>query len=334
VSNAQDIFDLALWASRWLTRRPMDDQSRAVLTTALETHAVGDAPVWAALQVAGRHGTKEVDFPEFQTAAAHAELLLSYVLQRQLHGELAKVVDAALGDLLGKAELPAAERSQVEALRTKLGGPRVRTTKKAKAVLRKLLDSHARRFSAQETRARLQAGLDAIVALARARAAGWEKAITGVGSAALEELRREPASALAVCVYPGYFREGVPDHVREVFAGADNLIGRYQAAVALRQLAGAVVAELARAQELEAQRAVLVTALALLRYEARRGALPGRLSALTRAGLLKRLPNDPYTGTALRYRPPTRLVWSLGADGVDDGGSSKDTVFRLPPRGR
>jgi hypothetical protein len=334
VGGAQGIYELALRVGRWLGRRPMDDRSRAVLTTALETHAVGDAPVWAALQAAGQRSLKDVEVPEFQSAVAQADLLLAHALQRQLHVELAKVVDAALADLLGQAKLPPPERQAAEALRAKLGGPRVRTTKKSKVVLGELLQSHSRRFAVKETRARLQAGLDAIVALARARAAGWEKAIAEVGSAALGELRREPAPALAVCVFPGYFRDGIPGPVKQAFVGADNVIGHYLVATTLHRLAGSVVAELARAQELEAQRAVLVTALALLRYEARRGALPGNLAALTGAGLLKRVPTDPHTGAALHYRPTARRVWSLGADRKDNGGSFQDTVFRLPPRGK
>jgi hypothetical protein len=186
------------------------------------------------------------------------------------------------------------------------------------------------RFAAAPTRTQLQAGLDGIGALVRARRAGWEQAVTDAGQAALDELRREPAPALLVCAQPALFRDGVPTQIRGAFAQTENLLGRYQAAVALHQLARAVVAELARARELEAQRAVLLTGVALLRYEARKGALPRTLTPLTTAGLLKSLPPDPHGGGPLRYNPMARRVWSLGPDKKDDGGTHTDTVFRLP----
>jgi DNA-binding transcriptional ArsR family regulator len=329
---AAGVSEHALRAARWLTRRPMDDASRAALTRALEAQAVGEAATWAALQAAARRSLQEVEDAEAQTPAAQAELLLSVALQRSLHGEAAKVVDAGFAELLARAGLPAAERQGAEALRARLTGPRVRTTRRARAVLRHLLERHPRRFLAPETRARLQAGVTAMLALAGARAEGWERALADAGRAAVAELRREPALALAICVFPGYFRDGIPDEARDAFITAENLLGRYEVAVTLHQLAEAIVRELAESQAQEAQRAVLVTALALLRYEARHGALPRHLAALTAAGLLTRVPRDPYSRAALRYRPADRKVWSLGADRKDDGGSFEDTVFRLPPR--
>jgi hypothetical protein len=331
VGAAQGVHELGLRLGRWLARRPTDERTRAALTTTLERHAVGEGTVWAALRAAGALSVKELDLAELQTAPAQAEMLLAHARQTQLHGELGKLVATALDELLAKTTLAAPERKRLEALKAKLGAGRVRTGKKARAEILRLLQSHAKRFAAPPTRARLQTGIDGIDQLVRARASGWEQAVTDAGDAALQGLGREPAAALLVCAQPGLFRDGVPEPIRGAFAQTENLLGRFQAAVALKLHARAVVGDLARARELEAQRAVLLTGVALLRHEARRGTLPRTLAPLTTAGLLKGQPLDPHTGAPLHYRPTARRVWSVGADRKDDGGTATDTVFRLPP---
>jgi hypothetical protein len=331
VGAAQGIDELGLRFGRWLARRPIDDRTRAALVTALEGLGLGETPVWAALEAAGRQSVKELEIVELQSAPAQAELVLAHARQAHLHGQLAKLVDHALDELLAKKTLAAADRKKLEALQAKLGAGRIRTSRKARTALTHLLQSQPTRFVAAPTRTRLQAGLDGLGALVRARQGGWEQAVSDVGQAALAELKREPGPALLVCAQPALFRDGVPEPIRGAFAQTENLLGRYQAAVALHQLARAVGTELARARELEAQRAVLLTGVALLRYEAKHRVLPRTLTPLTTGGLLKRLPSDPHAGGPLRYRPTARRVWSVGADKKDDGGAHTDTVFRLPP---
>ena len=65
-------------------------------------------------------------------------------------------------------------------------------------------------------------------------------------------------------------------------------------------------------------------------------ALPGKLSDLVSSGVFRSLPLDPYTGKPFLYDPIRGVLWSTGANKVDDGGSaaggsigSRDTVFRL-----
>lgn len=73
--------------------------------------------------------------------------------------------------------------------------------------------------------------------------------------------------------------------------------------------------------------------LALRLWRERHGAAaPADLNALVRDGLLATAPRDPFStdGAApLRHDPATGRVWSVGSDGIDEGGRGDDT---LPPR--
>jgi len=72
----------------------------------------------------------------------------------------------------------------------------------------------------------------------------------------------------------------------------------------------------------ETARELTTTALALKRYQLRHGQYPAELSALV-PELLPMLPRDPADGQTLRYRwqpDGTFLLYSLGEDGVDNGG--------------
>jgi hypothetical protein len=62
--------------------------------------------------------------------------------------------------------------------------------------------------------------------------------------------------------------------------------------------------------------------LALLKYERATGALPANLSELL-PDYLSEIPRDPYDGQPLRYQPDQRRFYSVGRDGIDQGG--KDT---------
>jgi hypothetical protein len=74
----------------------------------------------------------------------------------------------------------------------------------------------------------------------------------------------------------------------------------------------------------EAQRRLTVTALALARYQRKYGAYPRSLAELTPA-FLPAVPLDPVDGQPLRYRLEADgrfMLYSIGADGKDDGGRS------------
>ena len=77
-----------------------------------------------------------------------------------------------------------------------------------------------------------------------------------------------------------------------------------------------------KAATVETARNVVITAIALKRYELRHHQLPATLEELT-PDLLKTVPTDFMDGEPLRYRPNvdgTFLLYSVGKNGVDDGG--------------
>lgn len=72
----------------------------------------------------------------------------------------------------------------------------------------------------------------------------------------------------------------------------------------------------------ETSRRVVVTAIALKRFQLRHGKLPETLNELA-PEFFRSVPIDPFDGKLLRYRPNadgTYLLYSVGEDGVDDGG--------------
>ncbi|MGO8838275.1 MAG: hypothetical protein ACLQAH_12730 [Limisphaerales bacterium] len=95
---------------------------------------------------------------------------------------------------------------------------------------------------------------------------------------------------------------------------------------------------LRRAAEAEAQRRVLITALALERYRGKHGFFPNSLAELTPEFLKTPLPGF-MDGQPLRYRLAADghfLLYSVGLDGVDNGGkmrrSWRETGLDRPPR--
>ena len=63
------------------------------------------------------------------------------------------------------------------------------------------------------------------------------------------------------------------------------------------------------------------------------GQFPKALPELVAGGYLKTLPSDPYAktvGEPFRYDPATGTVWSVGGDGVDNGGKVDDTLENIP----
>jgi hypothetical protein len=69
------------------------------------------------------------------------------------------------------------------------------------------------------------------------------------------------------------------------------------------------------------QERLLTGELALRCYQAEQARLPARLEDLT-TNCLSRVPRDPFSGLSLIYRPQGTnwLLYSVGEDGVDDGG--------------
>jgi hypothetical protein len=81
----------------------------------------------------------------------------------------------------------------------------------------------------------------------------------------------------------------------------------------------------------ETNMALLMTALALNAFHAERGEYPGSLDELVSAGLLTAVPCDPFSADGmapLRYRIAENgaayLLYSVGPDGRDDGGTPID----------
>ncbi|MCD6394911.1 MAG: hypothetical protein J7M40_15585 [Planctomycetes bacterium] len=76
------------------------------------------------------------------------------------------------------------------------------------------------------------------------------------------------------------------------------------------------------AWRVRASRSALLTVLAVKRYEKANKAYPASLDELVGAGYLKKLPNDPYSDGALRYKVVGNdfVLYSFGVDMKDDGG--------------
>lgn len=78
----------------------------------------------------------------------------------------------------------------------------------------------------------------------------------------------------------------------------------------------------------ETMRRVVVTAVALKRYQMKHGKFPETLNELV-PEFTRSVPIDPYDGKPLRYHPSadeTYLLYSVGDDGKDDGGDPTMTT--------
>jgi hypothetical protein len=74
--------------------------------------------------------------------------------------------------------------------------------------------------------------------------------------------------------------------------------------------------------QIETARRVVITAIALKRFQLKHGQWPETLAELA-PEFFQTAPLDPYDGKPLKYRPNadgTFLLYSVGEDGVDDGG--------------
>src|SRR5262249_51625643 len=87
-----------------------------------------------------------------------------------------------------------------------------------------------------------------------------------------------------------------------------------------------------RLERAEAQRALVITVIALKRYQLQYGHLPQDLNALV-PEFLRAATRDPIDGKPLRYQPSpdgTFLLYSVGKDGKDDGGDASPATGSGP----
>jgi len=81
-----------------------------------------------------------------------------------------------------------------------------------------------------------------------------------------------------------------------------------------------------RAGRYQTQCEMTIAAIALKRYQLRHGKYPKSLDELV-PEFLREVPVDWMDGQKLRYRPEgdTFVLWSVGEDGKDDGGTPDQT---------
>lgn len=119
----------------------------------------------------------------------------------------------------------------------------------------------------------------------------------------------------------------LPDVTNQVPFQSKFRLSRMQVFFNIRQTAALVLQRrggglLERAAEAEADRRILLTALAIERYRAKHGTYPSTLASLA-PDFLKTVPVDFMDGQPLRYRlrdDGRFLLYSVGLDCVDDGG--------------
>ena len=69
-------------------------------------------------------------------------------------------------------------------------------------------------------------------------------------------------------------------------------------------------------------------ALAALAYQKDHGSLPPSLKELE-GRYLSEIPNDPFDGSEMRYSSSKHIIYSIGEDGLDDGGDRDDLAVKL-----
>jgi hypothetical protein len=86
-----------------------------------------------------------------------------------------------------------------------------------------------------------------------------------------------------------------------------------------------------RSVKLKCEINLLRAAIALMIIKAETGNYPDTLDEVVKKGLLSELPIDFFSDKPLRYAPEHRCIWSIGSDGISNGGESKtDVIFLLP----
>jgi hypothetical protein len=89
-------------------------------------------------------------------------------------------------------------------------------------------------------------------------------------------------------------------------------------------------AVLPRVDRAEASASATRISMALQAYYLEQGELPESLDALV-PEYLPGIPRDPFGGEPMRYSKEKMIVYSVGNDFVDDGGSGKSFLFELDP---
>lgn len=132
-------------------------------------------------------------------------------------------------------------------------------------------------------------------------------------------MRRSMRDLINLAAEPAWQRD--PDSTLGVRLGERgprgyNPVGRILVSLQASPMIGLPI----KADELEATRRATAVAIALRLYWDDYGQLPATLDDLVTGGLLEAVPLDPFDGAPLRYDRARAVVWSIGADGRDDGG--------------
>jgi hypothetical protein len=80
----------------------------------------------------------------------------------------------------------------------------------------------------------------------------------------------------------------------------------------------------------EASTSATRISFALQAFYLERGALPENLNELV-PGYLAAIPRDPFDGEPMRYSEEKKIVYSVGNDFIDQGGSEKSFIFQMDP---
>jgi hypothetical protein len=118
--------------------------------------------------------------------------------------------------------------------------------------------------------------------------------------------RLSPDSSYAGAIFDDVFTLDNELNLRQMFSG----------------YAGAMISSVRKTMAAEAAKNIVITAIALKRFQLHHGNFPARLAGLT-PEFLPAVPLDPVDGKPLRYRrreDGTFLLYSIGDDGVDNGG--------------
>ncbi len=135
------------------------------------------------------------------------------------------------------------------------------------------------------------------------------------------QLRRCVADVRRSLALPARQRRGLELEAHRLARGRIGLYNRGGTILALH-LASRFEDDAALLDEWRAHRAAGTALIALRRYEQRTGRLPDDWAQVVAAGLLGAPPIDPLDGLALRLDAAKRRLWSVGRNGIDDGGSS------------
>jgi hypothetical protein len=89
--------------------------------------------------------------------------------------------------------------------------------------------------------------------------------------------------------------------------------------------------------QVRTEREITRAILGLLIFERKKGRLPASLSDLGAQKILNSIPLDAFSGKPILYSRERRVVWSVGENGVDDGGKiskshwyADDAVWQIP----